>query len=294
MLMTIKSYAKINLSLEIIKKREDSYHEIKSIMQKIDLHDSIEIETLNNTSNIILTCNNPLIPTDDKNLAIKAAKAFFANSGIKSGLKIHLEKNIPTGGGLGGGSSNAAIILKALNEINNKVFDNKALNILASQIGADVAFFLEEHPTKLASGIGEKLETIKSPDSLPILLILPNIESNTNKAYQSLRLEELKSTGEKTTLLKQSLEMGFFKEGLRYMHNDFEKFVFEYIPILKEIKNILINSNSLNTLMSGSGSSIFSIFENDDILEKELTEIKKQIALINSNTKIIKTNFYKI
>jgi len=157
--LNLLSPAKVNLRLQILNKRPDNYHEIETIFHKISIFDNIYFEKVPG-NNVHLTIDNPDIPTDDTNLAVKAANLIFSYAGIKPGIKIDIHKKIPSGAGLGGGSSNAATTLNGLNRLLNLNISGQILAELAVKLGADVPFFLTDASTAYASGIGEKIKVI--------------------------------------------------------------------------------------------------------------------------------------
>ncbi|MFQ5602777.1 MAG: 4-(cytidine 5'-diphospho)-2-C-methyl-D-erythritol kinase [bacterium] len=255
----LPSYAKINLGLLIKGKRSDGYHEIESLLLQIDLLDEIELKSQANPE-IVVRCNNPVVPTDENNLCVRAANLIKKTSGISKGLEINLTKNIPMGAGLGGGSSNAATTLMGLNKLWNLDFTPEFLQKLAAQLGADVPFFIHGGAA-VARGRGELLSTINFNLEWPILIIFPEIHVSTQQAYAGLNLS--------LTMKKKNIKLPHFKDSkfnnvdfYKVFINEFERAVFKNYPILAEIKRSIYRKNPVFTSMSGSGSSIFGIFHN--------------------------------
>lgn len=279
----MKSYAKINLTLEIIKKRSDGFHELKSIMQLLSLYDEIDF-SFNQSDKISIISDSPMLPLDERNICFKACTKFFEITGLKTGIEIKIQKNIPMQGGLGGGSSNAALTLKILNEYFNFPLNSTELNNLAKSIGADVPFFLSEEKTALLEGIGEIITPLKSFESFPLILFFPKQGVSTKEAYQDLELNELKLNGENTSILKQALEMGLFKENIKYLHNDFEQSVYKKYPEFLELKEKIENEDSLKVLMSGSGSTIFAFFENAEKRDNAFKNLENECRSIKAET----------
>lgn len=206
----MNSFAKINLTLEIIKKRADGYHELKSIMQLISLHDEMDF-SFNDSDNIKIISDFPNLPLDEKNICHKACTKFFAKTGLKTGIEIKILKNIPMQAGLGGGSTNAALTLKVLNEHFNYPLEHNELTELGKSIGADIPFFLSGDKTALMEGIGEIITTLKRPESLPLILFFPKQGVSTKEAYLNLNLDELNCSGQKNLDGETSSGNGIFQ-----------------------------------------------------------------------------------
>ncbi len=250
----LKSPAKVNLTLKIFKKRKDGYHEIETILQKIDLCDSISFN-LKREKGITIVTNHPLVPKGEENLIHRAAKSIFEKIDYKGGLKVSIIKRIPVGAGLGGGSSNAATTLMALNRLLKLNLFPKALSEMGLEIGADVPFFLF-HGDALARGIGEKLERINLP-RLWYLLIYPNFEVSSGWAYQNIVLTKKRFHFNNQWLLKSPEDVS------KILRNDLESVVALRYPEINEMKEILYSAGALGTLMSGSGPSVFGIFRGE-------------------------------
>ena len=270
--MIYKSPAKINLSLDVISKRSDGYHELKMIMQTVSLYDEINIEK---DDKISIDCNKNNIPLNNKNLAWKAADAFFEYTSIKGGCKIYLNKKIPDGAGLGGGSSNAATVLIALNEIyNTNLSDSELINI-AVKIGADVPFFILKG-TCLAEGIGEKLTKLQNNTNPYILIYKPLFSISTKWAYENLKLNS-----------KPIYNIDEIIENLKCKNYNFNN-IFNYLedvsiteyPEINNIKNKMKNLGATASLMSGSGSSVFGIFNDETAAKKAFESFEKNTVFL--------------
>ena len=276
----LPSYAKINLGLSILGKRADGYHEIETILQQIAIKDEIVLEQSNNPE-INLTCNDSGIPTNDSNLCIKAAQKFKQFTGITQGLKIKLHKTIPVGAGLGGGSSNAAVVLLGLNKLWNTELNPDQLEKMASDLGSDVPFFIKGG-TAFAYGRGELLLAIcQNSNQLKILVIFPGIHISTKWAYDNLNLSltNMKKNINLSSFEKQVIDdLGFFHS----LKNDFEEIVFSKYSILGKIKHHLYKNNAIYAGLSGSGSAVYGVFfENSDVLQaqkKVVSEFKTFIT----------------
>ena len=270
--MFYKAYAKINLSLDILRKRKDGYHELKMIMQTVSLYDEIYIEK---SDTISIECNKDDIPLNNKNLAWKAADAFFNYTSINSGCKIKLIKHIPDGAGLGGGSSDAATVLLALNEIYNTNLTNEELINIAVKIGADVPFFILKG-TCLAEGIGEKLTKIENNTDPYILIHKPSFSISTKWAYENLKLDN-----------KNNYNVDKIVENLKDKNYNF-KDIFNYLedvsvskyPQINDIKNKMKYYGATAALMSGSGSSVFGIFTDKNAAQTAFESFEKNTVFL--------------
>ena len=255
--LNLLSPAKINLRLEILSKRADNYHEIKTIFHKISIFDKIGLEKISGNE-VQLTIDDPSIPTDNTNLAIKAANLIFNYADIKPGIKIDIKKNIPSGAGLGGGSSNAAITLKGLNTLLNLNISEQIIAEFAVKLGADVPFFLTDASTAYATGIGEKIKSIETHSKLWFLVIFPGFTVSTAWAYNSINKYNLLTKRTKNNIISNySLDINTVKSSL---YNDFESVVNKRHTEIPKIKEQLIKTGAQGAMLSGSGSSVFGIF----------------------------------
>lgn len=247
--ITLPSPAKINISLRILGKREDGFHELETTFCKLALADTVTIKRAK-TGDSRLKCNDPSVPTDESNLAMKALRAFEKEIGTAYPCTIHLEKRIPSGAGLGGGSSNAAVTLQGLNLLAKEPISRARLLELAAEIGSDVPFFLLDENAAIGIGRGEQVQAIPFPWRLPVVLMKPPFPIPTPWAYQ------------KWAASKQL-------EGVLYapqvfpwgeMVNDLERPVFEKFTLLPTLKMKLLDQpDVIGALMSGSGSTLFAI-----------------------------------
>jgi 4-diphosphocytidyl-2-C-methyl-D-erythritol kinase len=184
-LVEVRVPAKINLWLEVIRKREDGYHDLSTLMLPVGIYDTLELESCERAG-IHLECSNPGIPADASNLAWRAAEAFFGAVGVGGGVHIRIRKQIPVAAGLGGGSADAAAVLLALNRMHGNGLAAPRLVALAHALGADVPFFLYQRPA-LATGIGELLDSVEGLPDYPLVLVKPPLEVSTRWVYQSLK-----------------------------------------------------------------------------------------------------------
>ncbi len=256
----IKCPAKINLSLDVISRRSDGYHNLSMIMQEIKLFDILTFK-ISEGSGITLTSNDRFVPTDDRNLIIKAAKAFFDKTGISASASIYLCKNIPMGAGLGGGSTDAAGTLTALNTIFDKPLTINELAVMAKTLGADVPFFLYGG-CMLAEGIGEKLTPVKPLSNAYIVLAKPPISISTAYVYKNLVLDDTICHPD-TKLVIAALESGNLNLLASSCGNVLETVTAKEYAEIEEYKKIMLQNGAAYSLMSGSGSSVFGIFADE-------------------------------
>lgn len=253
--MNINAYAKINLGLYIVGKRPDGFHNIETIFHRINLFDEI---TISPSENISLSCSNPNIPNNDENLCWKAVTLLKNELNRNDGATIHIKKNIPIGAGLGGGSSDAAAVLTLLPKLWNIEIDVETLQRWSLQLGSDVPFFLRNN-SALGEGRGEILHETKLTLPYWIVLVNPNIHISTPWAYKTLS-EKRNGTFPKRDPLKEKFLHSPIQTILN-SENDFEEVVFEQHLKIKKIKLHLKELGAVLALMSGSGSSVFGLFE---------------------------------
>jgi len=267
----IRAYAKINLGLFIKERRSDGFHEIETILLPIKLYDKINIEK--SLNDIIIECSAPSVPVHNKNLTYIAFQKLRERypSKIKEGIKIYIEKNIPVGAGLGGGSSDAAAVLLGIRDLWNIGVSNKILKMIASQLGSDVPFFIDCKPA-LAKGRGEILKEIDYNIGRWILLIYPDINISTSWAYKNFNFiltNRIKNINFNNLIKKNILKFR------NLIFNDLEIPVFSKYPQLREIKENLYKSGAEFALMSGSGSCLYGLFKDKNKAEKVSKEFKE-------------------
>jgi len=256
--MAVNSYAKINLYLKIGRKLGSGYHNLQSVMQRIELGDNMTFEPINEDRIIVESTNMEI--SNEENLAYKAALILKKKYKVKHGVRIHIEKNVPLEAGLGGGSSNAATALLNLNKLWGLKLKEKSLIELASQIGSDVPFFIGENAA-LVEGIGDKIKWIKKSFSINIVLINPGFRVSTKWAYSAFDRQKPKiKTDANINNLVRAIEKKDIKEIANNLHNDFEPIVTKKYKVMEEIKTNLIRNDALNACISGSGPTVFGIF----------------------------------
>ena len=256
--VTCFSPAKINLGLEIIGRREDGYHDLVTLFQSIALYDKI-IFKIREDGKILLSGNDPQIPWDQNNLVFRAVEVLRKRTGTKHGVEIFVEKNIPPGRGLGGGSSNAAVTLLALNQLWETGLGRLPLTSVAAEIGSDVPFFLTGGLC-LGLGRGEQIKSLPEQRKWWVLLVLPDFSVSTALAYQEYdRLGLSLTSTDKESKIIQFLETKDISL-IRYFKNDLEAVALRIYPQLAEIKQEIKRSGAELSLMSGSGSALFGLF----------------------------------
>jgi 4-diphosphocytidyl-2-C-methyl-D-erythritol kinase len=259
--------AKINLFLRVLGKRADGYHEIVSLMQKVTLYD--ELTFFHRSQGIVLKCPNSDLPISADNLVFRAAETLFAHTGYLSGIEITLKKNIPVAAGLGGGSSDAATTLLALNEMCQLGLRKTELMKIGAKLGADVPFFIFGS-SAFAEGLGEKLQAWKNPLKLNIVLINPGFPLSTKLVYESLNLRLTKKRINYS--IPRFSELG---DIIREMHNDLETASLKMHPELTDNKQLLIRHGALSAMMSGSGPTVFGIFTDENSAKKAAADLNK-------------------
>lgn len=255
--MTVRSYAKINLGLRVLGRRPDGFHDISTVFHRVDLFDTLHFEPAD--GGITLESNREDIPTDDGNLCVRAARLLLEQH-RGSGVHIVLQKRIPAGAGLGGGSSNAAAVLRHLPRLLGFRVPDEELLEMAALLGSDVPFFLQ-NGSAVARGRGEVLTYF--PWSCPwwIVLVNPGIHVSTAWAYANLRLAEHPEDPDLHALLDRA---GWDRAALRdLLHNDFEAAVMETHSGIREVKERMLDAGAAGALMSGSGSSVFGLFDEE-------------------------------
>jgi 4-diphosphocytidyl-2-C-methyl-D-erythritol kinase len=273
--LSLPSFAKINWSLRILGKRPDNFHEVRTALQTISLHDQLTFE-LGGDQQIALTCNEREIPTDDRNLIVCAAHALRDRYSISRGVRIHLEKNIPIQAGLGGGSSNAAVALLALGRLWEIGAGANELIEIAASIGADVPFFLLGG-SMLATGTGTTLSSLPEYGVLNLIVIAPNVSVSTGDAYKSLQATALTSdTAE--FILSSSQNAINSGDSLPWVRNDFandfESVIFDIYPEIRRAKELLLAAGATAALLTGSGSSVFGVFADQKSQTQALEKIQ--------------------
>lgn len=253
----VKTRAKINLTLDVLRKREDGYHEVEMIMQSIDLYDELEFKVTE--GEITIRCDHPEVPEYEGNIVYTIAKMLKKDFRVEKGIDIRIHKNIPVAAGLAGGSTNGAGALSALNELWGLHIEPSQLMDLGKRVGADIPFCLRGG-TAVARGIGEKLEPLEALPATWMVLIKPELSISTPWVYSNLVLDRLdKRPGTREAI--RAINHGRIEEAIPHLHNVLEEVTIAAYPEIKEIKNHLENLGVKKALMSGSGPSVFGLCE---------------------------------
>jgi 4-diphosphocytidyl-2-C-methyl-D-erythritol kinase len=274
---TLPSFAKINCSLRILGKRPDGYHEIRTVLQTVSLHDTLHFTVAEDE--ISVSCDNPTIPTDRNNLIVRAAIVLRDRYRVRAGVRIHLEKRIPVQAGLGGGSSNAAVTLLGLAHLWKVKTDASELAELASGLGSDVPFFLSGGRA-LGTATGTSITPLPDLDGLELLIVAPNATISTAEAYKALSSAAL-TTRNSVSILAISRGSTNSSDSDQWrisddLGNDFEQVIFDIEPEIGRVKKALLQAGARSALLAGSGSSVFGIFDNREALQRALEKIRKE------------------
>ncbi|MCR5590896.1 MAG: 4-(cytidine 5'-diphospho)-2-C-methyl-D-erythritol kinase [Lachnospiraceae bacterium] len=269
--MKIKAHAKINLGLDVLRRRDDGYHEVRMVMQTIGLCDELSFERTG--QGIRIVSDSDAVPLNEDNLIYKAASLMMEEYGIKDGIEVRLEKNIPVAAGLAGGSTDAAAVFKAMNMIFGLGLDTTELQKLGVRIGADIPYCIMGG-TATAEGIGEKLTPIKPCPKCRVLLAKPEAGVSTAHVYRSLKLDEI--THPDIDAVISGIESGSIKDVAANLGNVLESVTVPENPVIDKIKKIMTENGAMNALMSGSGPSVFGLFENEE-------DIKRAYGILNES-----------
>jgi 4-diphosphocytidyl-2-C-methyl-D-erythritol kinase len=253
--------AKINLSLRVLGKRADGYHDLVTRMQKLDLCDVITM-TVSTGKGVSLTCSDSELAVDESNLALRAAGAFLEKSSRLGGCRIdlHLEKNIPIAAGLGGGSSDAGTVLRGLNFFAGEEFSETDLVMMARPLGADVPFFAVPHSAVVAEGIGDRMYPVDSLSNCSFVLINPDFFVSTAWVFQKLSLTSIEKNSKVPRFQKRKIS----SFNLADMYNDLEQVTSDAYPEIDRMKESLLAIGASRVLMSGSGPTVFGVFPNTE------------------------------
>ena len=276
--MKKKSYAKINLTLDVIEKREDGYHNIDGIMQMIDLYDEVEVK---NSDKFEITSNSKDIPLDERNLVYKVYKVLKEKYKFNERFSIRIEKNIPVSAGIAGGSTNSAVVIEMIDEIlglNMSLDDKKQIG---KSVGADIPYLLVGK-TARTRGIGDELEILDSLPTTDILIVNNGVEIATPYVYSNIVPSGNSDRIDKLINVYKNKNYDEFFKGL---YNVMEKVSISYCPEIQNIKDKMYEFNCIKSLMSGSGPTVFGIFNDDKDIKKAYDYFKK----IYKNTFIVKT-----
>lgn len=260
--ISVKALAKINLGLDVVRRREDGYHEVRMVMQTIHLFDRLQI-TRNASGNITMSTNLPFLPTNENNLVYKAAKLLQDEFQIRDGIDVKLHKYIPVAAGMAGGSTDAAAVLYGMNRIFGLGLSREDLMRRGVKLGADVPYCVMRG-TALAEGIGEELTALPPMVKCPVLIAKPQISVSTKFVYENLKLNEQTVHPDIDRLVSDIRERDLHAIAAD-MGNVLETVTIPNYPIIAEIKDHMMEHGAINSMMSGSGPTVFGLFENEDV-----------------------------
>jgi 4-diphosphocytidyl-2-C-methyl-D-erythritol kinase len=271
--ITLPSFAKINLHLQVVGRRQDGFHDLCTVFQTISLHDTLTIEPADRLS---MTCSQSHVPVDERNLVLRAALKLQEKYQVKCGAAIHLKKLIPAPGGLGGGSSNAAITLLALRKLWQIDASLDELHDLGSSLGSDVPFFFYGG-TALGMGRGEAVEPVEGYREKHMVVVSPNVSVATREAFKRLNVSVLtkQESNRKLQICRFDLESADF----RYIafKNDFETTVFAAYPEVERVKHTLLDLGAERAMLSGSGGSVFAIFDKEETRQTSMKALDEEV-----------------
>lgn len=268
-----KAYAKLNISLDVTGRRADGFHDMVMVMQTVSLCDELHIR-LDDSGTVRARSNLSFIPGDERNLAVKAALAYFRATGREGqGAEIVMEKVIPVGAGMAGGSSDAAAVLRGLDALFGNALGREGLTELAASVGSDVAFCVAGG-TALATGRGEKLMDLPPLPPCSLVICKPEFSISTPELFRKLDQANLRRHPDTVGILN-ALAQGQLKELCRRMYNVFEDVDDRRLRTVSEIKGVMLDSGALGSIMTGTGSAVFGIFEQEDRAENAVELLKK-------------------
>ncbi len=266
-----KAYAKINLGLDVIGRLENGYHEVKMIMQNVGIYDVLTLTKI--PEGIVVTTDNGELPTDDNNLIYKAAKLMLENYNISQGVKIHLEKNIPIAAGMAGGSTDAAATFWGMNELFSLGLPEEKLREIGVKVGADVPYCIMGG-TALAEGIGEKLTRLPDAPDCCLLVAKPDINVSTKYVYEHLDAEGVEEHPDIDGMM-EAIYQGNLEGIVDRLGNVLEVVTVKKYTIIEDIKKEMLSFGAMGSLMSGSGPTVFGIFEKEEDARKAMEHIKE-------------------
>ena len=268
--MNIQAMSKVNLALDVLRRREDGYHEVRMVMQTLNLHDELTIN-IRDDENIVITCNNSQLECDENNLIYKAARLLLDEVHSNIGLDIHLEKNIPIAAGMAGGSTDAAATLVGLNELLYLGRTKDELKQLGVKLGADVPYCIEGG-TQLSEGIGEKLTKLPEAPQCYVVVAKPHVGVSTKYVYENLHVETIEHHPDIDSMLA-AIENKSLKEVAAAMDNILANVTEKKYPVIAMLKQVLMDNGALNAIMSGSGPTVFGLFEDEEKAEAALEAV---------------------
>lgn len=270
--ISLKALAKINLGLDVVRRRDDGYHEVRMIMQTINLFDRLEIKKIKESA-IKIHTNLFFLPVNENNLVYKAAKLLIDEFGIQEGVSVGLTKKIPVAAGMAGGSTDAAAMLFGMNRLFGLGLSKKQLMERGVKIGADVPYCIMRG-TALAEGIGDKLSPLPAMVKCPVLIAKPQISVSTKFVYQNLKLDD-KTVHPDIDRLIEDIRSKDLKAVSDHMGNVLESVTIPNYPVISQIKEQMMDSGAVGSMMSGSGPTVFGLFDDSRTAQLAFGKIKR-------------------
>lgn len=270
--ITLKAMAKINLGLDVIRRREDGYHEVRMIMQTVNLYDELTFRKQQG-DRVRLTTNLRSLPTDGHNLIVKTVELLRKEFGIREGLSVHLKKKIPVAAGMAGGSTDAAAAFAGMNELFGLGLTLEELQKRAVSVGADVPYCLQGG-TALSEGIGEILTALPPAPRCSVIIAKPPIHVSTRFVYENLHLDSLEQHPDIDGIL-DSIRVGNIRGVAERLENVLETVTQKEYPVIGQIKQFLVQRGALGALMSGSGPTVFALYDRNDLAARAYEELRR-------------------
>ena len=270
--LSLKAYAKINVGLRITGQRDDGNHSIKTLYQTVNIYDEVKLN-LNDEQGVTFNWQGERVPDGDDNICSKAANSFFEFIGEEKGVNIELEKKLPVGSGLGGGSSDAACVIRGLNELLDAKLSINKMEDIASKLGADIPFFIRGG-CQYAEGIGDELSPGELSEEWVLLLVVPDIHIDTSWAYEGIH--PLSLTRNINDVNLASFPHNGDAKNRKMFRNDFEPLVFSKYPEISDIKKSLLKSEAEFASLSGSGSAVYGLYETTEKAEKAMKLVSRE------------------
>ena len=269
-----RAYGKINLSLDVLGRRENGYHDVSMVMQTVDIYDIISLNKLESGSEIRLTTDVDTLPLDETNIVYKAVKLIKEEYGLDAGVSAHIEKHLPIAAGMGGGSSDCAATLRGMNRLFRLGLSDERLEELGVRLGADVPFLIKGG-IALAEGIGEKLTKLPDFPDCTLVIAKPDLGVSTKEVYEAF--DSLKEVNHPDIVkLVKSLGSTDLKEIVKLLGNVLEEVTAKKYEIIESVKNLLIDNGAVFSMMTGSGPTVFGIFENEEQAKRACNNLRSQ------------------
>lgn len=271
--LALKAYGKINLGLDVLRKRPDGYHDLKMIMQMVDVYDDIVITKTDRKDEIIVATDKFVLENEKGNLAYMAVKLLFDEFNIHQGIEIKINKRIPIAGGMAGGSSDCATTLMGINEMFDLKLSKEDLMKRGVKLGADVPYCVLGK-TAIAEGIGEILTPLPTPPSCYVIIAKPPVSVSTAFVYGKIRADEITKRPD-IDGMAEAIKNGDLYKMSSLLYNVMEDVTVPEYPIIADIKKMMIENGALNSIMSGSGPTVFGIYDNLEKAENTMKLLKK-------------------